>query len=63
MTRKERSTLLDEFRVDERLDNQTVLVVDDIYHTGFTMAGVAKAARTAGAKTVLGLVAARNIRA
>ena len=61
MTTLERKALLNGFRVDEDLDGETVLIVDDFYHTGNTMAGVANAARRAGAKTALGLVATRNL--
>lgn len=62
MSDRERAALLHEFRIDEDLTGQTVLVVDDIYHTGSTMAGVANAARQAGATTVLGLAMARDTR-
>ncbi|AHI00011.1 hypothetical protein KALB_6651 [Kutzneria albida DSM 43870] len=62
MTRWEREQLLHEFRITEDLSDKTVLIVDDICHTGFTLAGVATAARQAGAATILGLVAARNFR-
>ncbi|MBC6447611.1 ComF family protein [Actinokineospora xionganensis] len=58
----ERTALLGEFRIRENLEDKSVLIVDDIYHTGCTMAGVARAARHAGATTILGLVAARVIR-
>lgn len=62
MSPRERATMLHEFRVDEDLAGETILVLDDVYHTGYTMAGVANAARRAGAGTVLGLAAARNLR-
>jgi predicted amidophosphoribosyltransferase len=62
MSPRERVALLNEFRVNENLQGRTVLVLDDVYHTGYTMAGVANAARQAGAATVLGLAAARNLR-
>ncbi|OLZ57227.1 hypothetical protein BS329_00630 [Amycolatopsis coloradensis] len=62
MTDRERAALLHEFRIDEDLEGRTVLVLDDIYHTGYTMAGVAYEAKRSGAKMVLGLAAARNIR-
>jgi predicted amidophosphoribosyltransferase len=58
----ERRALLHEFRIDEDLEGRTVLVLDDVYHTGWTMAGVAHAAEQAGATTVLGLAAARNLK-
>ena len=62
MTPRERAALKDGFVVRENLQDETVLVVDDLYHTGSTMGGVAKAARHAGASTVLGLAAARIFR-
>ncbi|KAA2254873.1 phosphoribosyltransferase [Solihabitans fulvus] len=62
MTDDERAALLNEFVIKEDLTGRTVLVLDDVYRTGFTMAGVASAARRAGATTVLGLVAARTLR-
>lgn len=57
MTPRERVDLLSAFRVDEDLGGRTVLVVDDVYQSGYTMAGVANAARRAGAAAVLGLTA------
>jgi hypothetical protein len=60
MSAAQRTALRHGFRVRENLQGDTVLVVDDIYHTGQTMAGVANAAWSAGAGTVLGLVAVRN---
>ncbi|WP_206792261.1 ComF family protein [Amycolatopsis sp. MtRt-6] len=62
MPPSERKDLLDEFRIEESLAHRTVLVVDDVYHTGRTMAGVARAAKRAGADVVLGLAGARNFR-
>jgi hypothetical protein len=59
MTPEERASLADGYAIDEDLSGCTVLIVDDVYHTGHTMAGVARAARGAGATTVLGVVAAR----
>jgi len=49
------------FHIDTRLAG-TVIIADDVYWTGGTMNGVARAARAAGASTVLGLVGARNLR-
>jgi hypothetical protein len=60
MSADELATLTDEFVVEHDLRDQTVLIVDDMYHTGSTMSGLAQAARQAGAGTVLGLVALRN---
>ncbi|QFZ17476.1 phosphoribosyltransferase [Saccharothrix syringae] len=62
MTARERVDLLSAFRVDEDLTGRTVLVVDDAYQSGYTMAGVANAARRAGATTVLGLTAVWHTR-
>ncbi|MFT7837254.1 phosphoribosyltransferase [Saccharothrix sp. BKS2] len=62
MTPREREDLLTAFRVDEDLSGRTVLVVDDTHRTGYTLAGVANAARRAGADTVLGLTVTRNSR-
>lgn len=59
MGRDERAALLNEFVIDHDLRGRPVLIVDDVYQTGCTMAGVARAARKAGAATVLGIVAAR----
>lgn len=61
MTPFERKALLNGFTVNENLDGETVLIVDDFYQTGNTLAGVSNAAKRAGAKTTLGLVAARNL--
>jgi phosphoribosylpyrophosphate synthetase len=60
LTPRERGDLLNAFRVDEDLGGRTVLVVDDSHRTGHTMAGVANAARRAGAAAVLGLVVVHN---
>ncbi|MFF0146275.1 phosphoribosyltransferase [Amycolatopsis sulphurea] len=57
MTTAERSALPQGYRVRQDLGGQTVLIVDDIYQTGYTMAGVAHVARQAGASTVLGIAA------
>ncbi|GAA1300666.1 phosphoribosyltransferase [Saccharothrix xinjiangensis] len=62
LTPRERVDLLGAFRVDEDLAGQTVLVVDDTHQSGYTMAGVANAARRAGAVEVLGLTVTRNPR-
>ncbi|MGW4209430.1 ComF family protein [Lentzea sp. NPDC004789] len=61
MTRFEREALRNEFTIKEDLDGQTVLIVDDFYETGHTMAGLASAAKRAGAKTALGLAGVRNM--
>lgn len=50
------------YTVDEDLFAETVIVLDDVYHSGQSLRGVAKAASAAGAIRALGLVAARNLR-
>jgi hypothetical protein len=62
MTPYRRAALKNGFLVYGDLLDETVLVVDDLYHTGSSMGGVANAARRAGATTVLGLAAARVFR-
>lgn len=49
----------DAYVVTENLHGRTVLILDDLYESGATMAGVANAARRAGASTVLGLASTR----
>ena len=44
------------------LRGQTVIALDDIYGSGATMTDLIRAARTAGAQTVLGLTATKNAR-
>lgn len=43
------------YQVDGRLDGQTVLLIDDLYHTGMTLESVASQLRAAGADRVVGL--------
>lgn len=62
MSKAERVELLDEYSVDLDLTGRTVIVLDDVCHTGSSLRGVARAARNAGATTVLGLVGARTLR-
>lgn len=62
MSRLEREALRNEFAIEEDLDGQTVLIVDDFYETGHTMAGLASAAKRAGARTALGLAGVRNMK-
>ncbi|GHH19469.1 hypothetical protein GCM10017790_38140 [Amycolatopsis oliviviridis] len=61
MTSAELAGLLDEYTVSSDLTGRCVLLVDDVFHTGSTLRGLAAAARRAGATTVLGLVAARTL--
>ncbi|HEY3709484.1 MAG TPA: phosphoribosyltransferase [Amycolatopsis sp.] len=61
MTTKERAGLLGGYRIRADLTGETVLIVDDLYQTGSTMTGVARAARRAGATTVLGIAATRTL--
>jgi adenine/guanine phosphoribosyltransferase-like PRPP-binding protein len=59
----ERETLLrDEFVVNERVDGQSVLIVDDVFRSGGSMGGVGRAARQSGAQTVQGLCCVRTMR-
>ncbi|WP_411699164.1 hypothetical protein [Conyzicola sp.] len=53
--------LSDVFTVQSQLSG-TVIVLDDVFHTGGSATGAAAAARRAGATTVLSLVVARTIR-
>ena len=62
MSRSDRAALVDEYSIDQNLTGRAVLLVDDVYDTGSTMRGVARAARHAGASTVLGLAGARTLR-
>jgi len=53
----------DAFEVDsEVFRNQSVLIIDDIYQTGFSINEVARKLFLAGAKMVLGLVATKTFR-
>ncbi|UQS26325.1 phosphoribosyltransferase [Amycolatopsis thermalba] len=61
MSRADRASFRWEYRVDEDLEGQTVLLIDDVYETGQTMDGVAAAAKYSGAKTVVGLAALRTL--
>jgi predicted amidophosphoribosyltransferase len=54
--------LTDEFAVPIRLGHSEIIIVDDTFHTGSTMAAVAVAARRSGATTVYGLVCARTMK-
>ena len=45
------------------VDGQTIIVIDDLYETGSTMAEVARACRARGAASVLGLAFVKNAKA
>ncbi|XAS76037.1 phosphoribosyltransferase [Dermatophilaceae bacterium Sec6.4] len=51
----------DDFELSEVVDRPIVLI-DDVFHTGVTLESAARAARRAGAPTVLALTAARTLR-
>ncbi len=50
------------FSIPTSLDGRTVIALDDIYSSGATMTELVRAARAAGAKTVLGLTATKTAR-
>jgi hypothetical protein len=64
LSRKEDPTqsLAGAFRIDTPLPT-SVIVVDDVYQSGTTMAAVATAARAAGAERVFGLAFVRTMKA
>jgi hypothetical protein len=51
-----------EFRFGAEVVGRVLLVVDDVYRSGDTMAAIASAAKTAGAAAVFGLVGAKTLR-
>jgi hypothetical protein len=53
--------LIGTFRISSRLP-ESVIILDDVYHTGGTFRATGHAARRSGAKHVFGLVAARTLR-
>jgi predicted amidophosphoribosyltransferase len=63
LTPDQRRRLTDEFIIDRDLRGVRGIVVDDVYRSGDTIAGVAQAARRAGAGWLAGLVCARTRRA
>ena len=46
--------------VSERLDFKTVIILDDLYHSGSTIKEVARACRSQGACAILGLAVTKN---
>jgi len=60
---KVRASIIDgQFRCLEGLDEQTVLIVDDLYGSGTTVGEAARAARAAGAVRVASLCGVRTMR-
>lgn len=56
------SAALEPYHLPISVDDEVVIIVDDVFRTGRTMRGIAAAAWAAGAREVLGLVAARTRR-
>jgi hypothetical protein len=56
------STLKDEFSVSPCASGRSVLIIDDVFQSGSSMAAVAKAARATGVVSVQGLCCARTIK-
>lgn len=54
--------LATEFEIDNGVDGQVVIVVDDVWGHGDTLAAVSKQTKTRGARRVLALVGARRMR-
>lgn len=54
--------LVNEFSVPNDVAGKTVLIVDDVFRSGTSMASVATTARSAGASTVFGLCGVRTMR-
>jgi len=52
--------LTDEFEMEMSVEG-TILIIDDVFHTGSTLAGAAAAVRRAGASKVLSLTATRTL--
>ncbi|MGH3771531.1 MAG: ComF family protein [Pseudonocardiaceae bacterium] len=63
LDRSQRAKVLaGQFSVSHDLQGRTVLIVDDVFHSGASMGETARAARDAGANRVLGICAVRNLR-
>jgi predicted amidophosphoribosyltransferase len=54
--------LAGQFSIADDLQGQTVLIVDDVFHSGSSMGEAARAARDAGANRVFGICAVRTRR-
>ncbi|MBV9163282.1 MAG: hypothetical protein JO309_12375 [Pseudonocardiales bacterium] len=54
--------LAGQFSIADDLQSQTVLIVDDVFHSGYSMGEAARAAREAGANQVFGICAVRTRR-
>jgi predicted amidophosphoribosyltransferase len=54
--------LRNQFSVTEDLTGRSVLIVDDVYRSGVSIAETARAAHAAGAETVQALCAVRTLR-
>lgn len=54
--------LAGQFSITNDLKSRTVLIVDDVFHSGASMGEVARAARDVGANRVLGICAVRTLR-
>lgn len=57
-----RTNVTGSMRVDQSLNGATVVVVDDIYRSGCSMAEAARACRQAGAREVLGFAATKTLK-
>ncbi|MGW6228258.1 phosphoribosyltransferase [Cellulosimicrobium cellulans] len=55
------TSALPSFAIDEDLSRERIVIVDDVFRSGRTMAHVAETARTVGAKEVSGFVIARTL--
>jgi adenine/guanine phosphoribosyltransferase-like PRPP-binding protein len=54
---------LEDFSIEaSAVSGRRLVIVDDVYWSGITMRSVAKAARSSGATSILGIAGARNLR-